>query len=149
MNEVMIRTMALSDYNDVYALWLSCKGMGLNDLDDSKEGIARYLKRNPETCFVALDGEKIVGVIMSGHDGRRGFIHHTAVSPEHRQRGIAKQLAEAALNALKDLGINKVAMLVFERNKEGNAFWEKLGFTARDDIVYRNKALVDIIRIDT
>ena len=149
MNEVKIRTMTIADYDDVYALWLSCKGMGLNDLDDSKEGIARYLKRNPETCFVALDGEKIVGVIMSGHDGRRGFIHHTAVSPEHRRRGIAKRLAEAALNALKALEINKVALLVFERNKDGNAFWEKLGFTARNDVVYRNKALADIIRIDT
>ena len=149
MNEVKIRTMTLADYDDVYALWLSCKGMGLNDLDDSKEGIARYLKRNPETCFVALDGEKIVGVIMSGHDGRRGFIHHTAVSPEHRRRGIAKRLAKAALNALKDLEINKVALLVFERNKNGNAFWEKLGFTARDDVVYRNKAFADIIRIAT
>ena len=149
MNEVMIRTMTLADYEDVYALWLSCKGMGLNNLDDSKEGIARYLKRNPETCFVALNGEKIIGVIMSGHDGRRGFIHHTAVSPEHRRQGIAKRLAEAALNALKSLGINKVALLVFEQNKDGNEFWEKLGFTAREDVVYRNKELADIIRIDT
>ena len=149
MNEVKIRTMTLTDYDDVYALWLSCKGMGLNNLDDSKEGIARYLKRNPETCFVALDGEKLIGVIMSGHDGRRGFIHHTAVSPEHRRRGIAKRLAEAALNALKGFGISKVALLVFERNKEGNEFWEKLGFTAREDVVYRNKELMDIIRIDT
>ena len=149
MNNVKIRTMTLTDYDGVYALWLSCKGMGLNNLDDSKDGIARYLERNPETCFVASDGEKIVGVIMSGHDGRRGFIHHTAVSPEHRRRGIAKQLAEEAVSALKGLGINKVALLVFERNKDGNAFWEKLGFTARDDVVYRNRELADIIRIDT
>ena len=149
MNEVEIRTMTLADYDDVYALWLSCKGMGLNNLDDSRDGIARYLERNPETCFVALNGEKIIGVIMAGHDGRRGFIHHTAVAPEHRRRGIAKRLAEAALNALKCLGINKVALLVFERNKEGNEFWEKLGFTAREDVVYRNKTLADIIRIDT
>ena len=149
MNEVKIRTMTLADYEDVYALWLSCKGMGLNNLDDSRDGIARYLERNPETCFVALCGEKIIGVIKSGHDGRRGFIHHTAVSPEHRRQGIAKQLAEAALNALKSLGINKVALLVFEQNKDGNEFWEKLGFTAREDVVYRNKELADIIRIDT
>ena len=149
MNEIKIRTMTLADYDDVYSLWLSCKGMGLNNLDDSKEGIARYLERNPETCFVALDEEKLIGVIMAGHDGRRGFIHHTAVSPEHRRRGIAKRLAETALNALKGLGINKVALLVFERNKDGNKFWEKIGFTARDDVVYRNKTLTDIIRMDT
>lgn len=149
MKEVKLRPMTLADYDDVYTLWLSCKGMGLNNLDDSKEGIAKYLERNPETCFVASDGETLVGVIMAGHDGRRGFIHHTAVSPEYRRRGIAKQLVEAALNALKGLGINKVALLVFERNKEGNEFWEKIGFTARDDIVYRNKEIADIIRIDT
>ena len=149
MNEIKIRTMTLADYDDVYSLWLSCKGMGLNNLDDSKEGIARYLERNPDTCFVALDEEKLIGVIMAGHDGRRGFIHHTAVSPEHRRRGIAKRLAETALNALKGLGINKVALLVFERNKDGNEFWEKIGFTARDDVVYRNKTLTDIIRMDT
>lgn len=149
MSEVKIIKMTLADYDEVYALWLSCKGMGLNNLDDSRDGIARYLERNPETCFVATDGEKLVGAIMAGHDGRRGFIHHTAVSPEHRRRGIAKRLAEAALSALKGLGINKVALLVFERNKDGNEFWEKLGFIARDDVVYRNRELADIIRIDT
>ena len=149
MNEVKIRTMTLADYDDVYALWLSCKGMGLNNLDESKDGIARFLERNPETCFVALDGEKLIGVIMAGHDGRRGYIYHTAVAPEHRRRGIAKQLVEASLNALKSFGISKVALLVFERNKEGNEFWEKLGFFTRDDVVYRNKELADIIRIDT
>lgn len=147
MNE--IRIMTLADYDAVYKLWLSCKEMGLNNLDDSEEGIARYLERNPETCFVALNGEKLIGVIMAGHDGRRGFIHHTAVSPDYRRRGIAKQLVKAALNALKGLGINKVALLVFERNKDGNKFWETIGFTARDDVVYRNKELADIIRIDT
>lgn len=149
MNEVIIRTMTLADYDAVYKLWLSCKGMGLNNLDDSKNGITRYLERNPETCFVALSGEKIIGVIMAGHDGRRGFIHHTAVAPDHRRRGIAKHLTDAALNALKGLRINKVALLVFERNHEGNEFWERIGFTARDDVVYRNKELTDIIRIDT
>ena len=149
MNEVKIRSMTLADYDDVYALWLSCKGMGLNNLDDSKDGIARFLERNPETCFVAMDGEKLIGVIMAGHDGRRGYIYHTAVSPEHRRRGIAKRLTEAAVNVLKGFGISKVALLVFERNKDGNEFWERLGFTAREDVVYRNKELADIIRIDT
>ena len=149
MNEVKIRTMTLADYDDVYSLWLSCKGMGLNNLDDSKDGIARFLERNPETCFVALVSEKLIGVIMAGHDGRRGYIYHTAVSQEYRRRGIAKRLVEAALSALKGLGINKVALLVFERNKDGNEFWDNIGFTARKDVVYRNKELAGIIRIDT
>lgn len=144
-----IRTMTIADYDSVYALWLSCRGMGLNNLDDSQEGIASFLKRNPSTCFVAEADGEVVGVIISGHDGRRGYIYHTAVKPERRRQGVAKLLVNAALNALKDLGINKVALLVFERNTSANTFWEKVGFTAREDVVYRNKAIADIIRIDT
>lgn len=144
-----IRTMTIADYDSVYALWFSCRGMGLNNLDDSQEGIARYLKRNPSTCFVAEENGEVIGVIISGHDGRRGYIYHTAVKTEYRRQGIAKLLVNAALSALKDLGINKVALLVFERNTSANIFWKKIGFTAREDIVYRNKAIADIIRIDT
>lgn len=144
-----IRLMTIADYDAVYALWLSCKGMGLNNLDDSREGIERYLKRNPETCFVAEENGKTVGVIIAGNDGRRGFIYHTAVSPEHRRKGIARALVDTALEALQALGINKTALVVFERNAEGNAFWESLGFTSRVDLVYRNKALTEITRIDT
>ncbi len=144
-----IKTMTADDYDAVYSLWTACKGMGLNNLDDSRDGISRFLERNPETCFVAVNGEKVIGAIIAGHDGRRGYIYHTAVSPEYRRKGIAKQLVDAALNALKNQGIKKIALLVFERNTDGNAFWEKVGFTAREDVVYRNRAIADIIRIDT
>lgn len=144
-----IRNMTPSDYDSVYALWLSCAGMGLNDLDDSPEGIARYLRRNPSTCFVAEKDTRIVGVILSGHDGRRGFIHHTAVHPDCRGQGIGHQLVETALTALKAEGIHKVALVVFDRNQVGNGFWEKEGFTAREDLVYRNRALSELRRIDT
>lgn len=144
-----IRIMTIADYDAVYALWLSCKGMRLNNLDDSREGIERFLKRNPDTCFVAEDGRNIVGVIIAGNDGRRGYIYHTAVNPEFRRKGIARALVNAALEALHDLGINKTALVVFERNADGNAFWESIGFTERNDLVYRNKALTEIIRIDT
>lgn len=145
-----IRIMTLADYDAVYSLWLSCKGMGLNNLDDSREGIERFLNRNPDTCFVAEnDSGQIIGVIMAGNDGRRGYIYHTAVSPGCRRQGIAKKLVEAALEALKKLGINKAALAVFERNSDGNVFWESVGFTVRNDIVYRNLALTDMVRTDT
>lgn len=144
-----IRKMSIEDYDKVYALWMSCVGMGLNNIDDSPEGIAKYLRRNPDTCFVAEENDKIIGVILSGHDGRRGFIHHTAVAPSERGRGIGKLLVEKALEALKNEGIIKVALVVFDRNEVGNGFWEKMGFTKREDLVYRNRALTDIIRIDT
>lgn len=144
-----IRTMKPADYGEVHSLWLSCKGMGLNNLDDSKDGIERFLERNPETCFIAEDDGRIIGVIMAGSDGRRGYIYHTAVHPAFRKRGIAKSLVEKTLSALKKIGINKAALVVFERNKDGNNFWQKMGFTVREDLVYRNISLAEMIRIDT
>ncbi|WP_432650040.1 GNAT family N-acetyltransferase [Huintestinicola sp.] len=144
-----IRKITIDDYEKMYALWLSCKGMGLNGTDDSKEGIKRFLDRNPETCFAACENDDIIGVILAGNDGRRGFIYHTAVLPDCRGRGIGTALVNAALEALKCLGITKTALVVFDRNETGNAFWESMGFTARNDLVYRNKALVDMVRIDT
>ena len=144
-----IRNMKGKDHEQVYALWLSCAGMGLNDLDDSREGIEKFLKRNPETCFVAEAEEGIVGAILAGNDGRRGYIYHTAVHPAYRRQGIASKLVERAMDALGALGINKVAMVVFSKNADGNAFWEKNGFTSREDLTYRNKAIRELIRIDT
>ena len=144
-----IRPMNIADYDEVYALWLSCKGMGLNDVDDSREGIARYLARNPSTALVAVEDTQIVGVILAGHDGRRGVIHHTAVHPAHRHQGIATKLVEAAMAALKAEGISKVLLVVFARNEEGNAFWARMGFTERTDLVYRNRALRELVRHDT
>ena len=93
--------------------------------------------------------KQVVGVILSGHDGRRGFIHHMAVAESHRRQGIASALLDHALTALKEEGINKTALLVFKRNEAGNAFWETKGFTTRNDVAYRNKALAELIRIDT
>lgn len=146
---MIIRKMKIKDYDAVYSLWRSCKGMGLNNLDDSREGIGKFLQRNPETCLVATNDSSILGVIMVGNDGRRGYIYHTAVHPGYRKRGIAKKLVDVALDELSALGINKVALVVFERNETGNEFWESQGFTVRNDLVYRNKSLADIVRIDT
>lgn len=144
-----IRNMQLDDYHSVYAIWLSCPGMGLNNLDDSREGIAKYLSRNPDTCFVAVEQDCIIGAILAGHDGRRGYISHTAVSPAHQRQGVGKQLVEAALNALKQQGIHKVNLVAFAHNEKGNAFWESMGFTQRTDLIYRNRALADMVRMDT
>ena len=146
---MIIRTMTINDYGMVYDLWLDTPNMGLNNLDDSKEGIGKYLERNPRTCFVAEKDSKIIGVILSGHDGRRGYIHHTAVDKNEQRGGIGSALVAAAMSALEREGINKAALVVFGKNEKGNAFWEKQGFAAREDLVYRNKAITDLTRIDT
>ena len=144
-----IRVMNITDYKQVYQLWLSCSGIGLNNLDDSKEGIERFLNRNPETCFVAEIEQTIIGVIIAGNDGRRGYIYHTAVNPNYRHQGIANKLVNEVMGKLKALGINKAALVVFSKNTDGNAFWEKNGFTSREDLIYRNKPITEMIRIDT
>lgn len=144
-----IRIMTPDDYEGALACWMACEGMGLNTTDDSPEGIAKFLVRNPNTCFVAEINRHIVGAILTGHDGRRGYIYHTAVHPDHHNQGIGGTLVDAALRALADEGIIKVALVVFARNEAGNAFWQHLGFTSRDDLTYRNKALAGITRIDT
>ena len=146
---IAIRTMHIEDYDAVYELWSNISGMGLNDVDDSFDGISRYLRRNPDTSFVALDGEKFVGVVMAGHDGRRGFVNHTAVLPDYRKQGIAKRLVDSAMDALDKEGIKKVALVVFKHNEIGNCFCENIGFTDRDDLVYRNKNIHVLDRIDT
>lgn len=143
-----IRKMTIEDYDEVYALWTTCKGMGLNDIDDSYAGILRFLDRN-DTCFVAETDAKIVGVIMAGNDGRRGYIYHTVVMEEYQGKGIGTKLVNTVLTALQGKGISKVALVVFANNDAGNAFWEKLGFGKREDIVYRNKALAEMKRYDT
>lgn len=144
-----LRLLTHADFPALYALWTSCPGMGLNDRDDTPEGIARYLDRNPTTCFGAEEDGELVGCILAGHDGRRGYIHHTAVHPAHQRRGIGAALVRSALTALRGEGIAKVALVAFRRNEAGNAFWEKQGFTLREDLHYRNLALADMIRTDT
>ena len=146
---INIRVMTISDYEEIYDVWINTPGMGLNSTDDSKEGIEKYLKRNPTTSFVAECDGKVVGVIMAGHDGRRGYLQHTAVLSAYRNQGIAKTLVEAAMKALEKEGIHKVALVAFKKNEIGNGFWEHLGFVEREDIVYRNKNIHYLDRIDT
>lgn len=133
----------------VRELWHSVPGVGLNNVDDSREGIERYLIRNSTTSFIARENGQVAGSILADHDGRRGVIYHLTVSPNFRRRGIGSQLVKASLDALRAEHISKVALVVFARNDSGNAFWESQGFTTRPDITYRNHALVEMIRQDT
>ena len=149
MSGAVIRPMVPADFDAVYALWMSSPNMGFNNLDDSREGIERLLRRNPTTCFVAVEDDALAGVVLSGQDGRRGYIYHMAVGAPWQRRGVGTALLNRTLEAMKAEGINKVALLVFKYNEAGNAFWEKQGFTVREDVCYRNRALAELIRIDT
>lgn len=122
---VNIRIMTINDYDSVYDLWINTSGMGLNSIDDSREWIEKYIKRNPTASFVAEDNGTIIGVIIAGHDGRRGYIYHIAVLPEYRNHGIARKLAAATMEAFNEEKINKAALVAFTRNEIGNGFWEK------------------------
>ncbi len=145
-----IRKIEIEDYEGIHHLWMNTPGMGLNTADDSRLGIEKFLRRNPETCFLAEENNEIIGVILSGHDGRRAYIYHLAVKTEYRRRGLGRALVEQALNALKREGLNKVALVVFNKNSSGNLFWQKMGFEKRDDLVYRNKEISErkLERID-
>jgi ribosomal protein S18 acetylase RimI-like enzyme len=135
--------MAPEDYDSVFALWNGTPGVGLNSIDDSIIGISKYLSRNPSTCFIALVNGETVGVILSGHDGRRGFIYHMTVKSEHRGKSIGRALVNTALDALRAEGIRKTALVVMHDNDGGNSFWEALGFSRREDLYYRNISLME------
>ena len=141
------RLVTIEDYDELFALWNSTEQSrrALNPVDDSPEGIARYLKRNPETCFAAVSEGKIIGVILAGHDGRRGIIHHMCVHPDFRRMGIASHLVSLAEEALQKEGIQKVFGLVFVDNDGANAFWEDQGYSLRTNLNYRNKSLNQLI----
>ncbi len=131
-----IRVMTKEDYPEVYRLWQSIHGFGIRSIDDSKEGVERFLQRNPSTSMVAVYEGRIIGAILCGHDGRRGTFYHVCVQEEYRKRGIGKSMAVACMRALKEEKINKVTLVAFRRNSLGNQFWKGVGWTFRDDLNY-------------
>ena len=133
-----IRMMTIEDYDAVYALWASLPGIGLHPEEDSQEGMAYYLRRNPDTCFVAEEAGKIRGAILCGNDGRRGYINHLAVAPEQQAQGVGRALVNACLAAMRKEGIYKCSFAVFRDNDAGNAFWDAMGSVRREEILYRN-----------
>ena len=131
-----IRTMTIEDFDQVHALWMTIKGFGIRSSDDSKEGVERFLKRNPTTSVVAEIDNKIVGSILCGHDGRRGCLYHVCVDEKYRRHGIGKAMVVYAMQALKKEKINKVSLIAFTVNDIGNAFWNTIEWTERKDLNY-------------
>jgi len=134
---VKIRAMTIEDYDAVLALW-NASLASPRDVTDSREAIAKFLQRNPDISVVAIDGVKVVGSILCGHDGRRGFLYHVAVDESVRRQGVAQAMLAACLKKLRDEDIHKCALSAFKNNDKGNALWTRLGFSIRDDIYYRD-----------
>ncbi len=128
-----ISEMTAADYDEAYALWQRCPGIGLSDAD-SRCAIERFLERNHGLCFIARMGEQLVGTVLCGSDGRRGYLYHLAVDPSARRQGVGQALVESSLAALKAAGIQKCHIMVFSDNELGLAFWQASGWKKRGDI---------------
>ena len=131
-----IREMKIEDYEQVFALWKTIKGFGIRSVDDSKEGIERFLKWNPGLSVVAEENGTVVGAILCGSDGRRGCLYHVCVHKDFRRQGIGKTMVIWCMEILRELQINKVSLIAFTKNDVGNAFWKEIGWTKREDLNY-------------
>lgn len=132
----MIREMKPEDFQSVHDLWMTIKGFGIRSVDDSKEGVERFLHRNPGLSVVAEEDGLIVGCILCGHDGRRGCLYHVCVREGYRMKGIGKSMVVHCMERLKEEKINKVSLIAFTQNDIGNAFWKEIGWTKREDLNY-------------
>lgn len=133
---IIIREMTIEDYEQIYQLWKEVKGFGIRTIDDSREGIERFLKRNPSTSVVAVQNGRIIGDILCGHDGRQGSFYHVCVEENYRKHGVGYKMVRFALKALKQEGISKVNLIAFKTNDIGNTFWKEVGWKCRDDVNY-------------
>ena len=134
--EVVISPMIPEDYDEVRDLWLTIRGFGIRALDDSREDIERFIRRNPTTSVVAKAGNRIIGTILCGSDGRQGALYHVCVAKEYRRRGIGTQMVGFCMHQLRYMGINKVSLIAFTSNEAGNAFWNKIGWTKKTNVNY-------------
>ena len=134
--KINIVPMTPEDYDDVRSLWMTIRGFGIRALDDSREDIERFSARNPTTSVVARDGDRIVGSILCGSDGRQGALYHVCVAKEYRRRGIGTQMVAFCMHQLRYMGINKVSLIAFTTNEAGNAFWNKIGWTKKTNVNY-------------
>lgn len=139
----MIREFTMNDYDAVYRLWKLTPGVGLRNMDDSREGIERFLRRNPTTNFVAEEAGQIIGAAFSGHDGRRGYLYHVCVEEGRRRRRTGKQLIDQIVEAMKAESITRLALVCFSDNEAGNSFWNGLGWTYRSNLNYYTISIIE------
>lgn len=137
-----VREMTMDDYEEAVSLWEKTDGIGLN-VSDSREAVAAYLDRNPGLSFVVHVDDILVGAVLCGHDGRRGYLHHLAVSERFRNKGIGHALIEACLSGLTELGIWKCNIFIYADNDAGKTFWRQRGWFSRNDLDVMQKLLTE------
>lgn len=128
-----LAAMRPDDYDGVVALWQQSEGVGQSP-GETREWLASYLDRNPGLSRVARHERRLVGAVLCGHDGRRGYLYHLAVAPAQRGRGVGRALVEDCLSRLAALGIARATVCVFGHNEAGLAFWRRLGWRPREDL---------------
>ncbi|MBN1217665.1 MAG: GNAT family N-acetyltransferase [Anaerolineae bacterium] len=133
-----ISAFTIDNYDPVMALWQQTEGVGLSSAD-ARESIQSYLERNPGLSFIAVEDGQLVGAVLSGHDGRRGYIHHLAVHPNYRRQGIGRQLVDRCMAVLQAAGIQKCHLFIFHQNHNGIGFWQSVGWARRSDIGVMSK----------
>ena len=124
---ITTREFLLDDHEAALALWGGVGGIEICE-GDSREEMRTYLARNPGLSRVAEENGKLVGAVLCGHDGRRGWIYHLATSPGARRRGIAKLLVNDCIAGLRAIGIRRAIILVAGDNPDGHEFWLRNGW---------------------
>ncbi len=126
-DEIITREFLIDDYDAALQLWQRVEGLEVAEGDD-REGVARFLARNPGVSRVAIDGSAVVGVAMCGHDGRRGHVYHLAVDPAYRRYGLGRRLVKECLDGLRRAGVLRAIILVADNNFGGAEFWKRAGW---------------------
>ena len=134
MKSVVIQEMVIDDYDEVRALWELSDGIEVSDIDSSAS-IDRFLRRNAGLSFVAREDDQLVGAVLCGHDGRRGYIDHLAVHPSYRRQGVGRSLVSRCLFHLMRIGIRRWNLFVLKNNQDARNFWTHLGWAERVELV--------------
>lgn len=124
------------DYTSVYQVWKSV-GEGIHiSFSDSPEELEKLVTKSPGLFFLAVDGDKVIGTVMGGFDGRRGLVYHLAVLPEYQNRNIGSYLLNRVEEALFEVGCRKVYLFILPENMDRAGFYQNLGYEQMDVVPF-------------
>jgi putative acetyltransferase len=139
---IEILPMAIDDLEDVTVLWDATEGVGMNE-SDGPEQLRGFLDRNPGLSLIARDGSRLVGAVLCGHDGRRGFLYHLAVLTDYRKRGLGRAMVDRCLKSLSMLGLLRCNILIYVDNHSGEQFWKTAGWYDRSELKLLQRDITD------